>query len=116
MNQFDTVFAELRRIMLDAGKGQVVSRDEAGDLVLRTREIDPKTGEAGWFGTVTIKKSYVAYHLMPLYADPGLANGVSEGLRKRQQGKTCFNFKTVDADLFSELAALTAKANGTKSL
>lgn len=111
MNGFDEVHAQLRHIMLDAASGQVVTRDEPGDLVVRTPNIDPKTGEPGWFGTVTIKKSYVAYHLMPLYCDPSLGEGISDALAKRRQGKTCFNFKLIDPALFAELAALTRKAN-----
>lgn len=63
-------FAGLRTIMLAAAAGLVVTRDEPGDVVVRTAAIDPGTGEPGWFGTVTVKKSYVAYHLIPLYAAP----------------------------------------------
>lgn len=59
---------------------------------------------------MTLKKSYVAYHLMPLYAHPGLADGLSSALTKRRQGKTCFNFKTVDPSHFAELAELTISA------
>ncbi|SMF61413.1 hypothetical protein [Allosphingosinicella indica] len=108
---FDAVFAQLRTIMLEAGAGQTVATDEPGNLVLRSQCIDPKTGAPGWFGTVTIKKSYVAYHLIPLYQDTELSGSVSEQLAKRRQGKTCFNFKTVDLTLFEELADLTRRAN-----
>jgi hypothetical protein len=40
---------------------------------------------------VQIKKNYVIYHLMPVYLNPGLLEGMSPGLRKRMQGKSCFN-------------------------
>ena len=106
---FEAVHAELRAIMLGEAGGMKVAHDLPGDLQLRTPEIDAKTGEPGWFGTVTVKKSYVAYHLMPLYADPALADGLSDALAKRRQGKTCFNFKRSDAALFAELAALTRR-------
>lgn len=108
-DDFGQVHAELRAIMVAEAGGMTVARDLPGDLELRTPAIDPKTGELGWFGTVTVKKSYVAYHLMPLYADPGLADGLSDALAKRRQGKTCFNFKRIDAALFAELAALTRR-------
>jgi len=110
MSEFEPVFAELRRMMLDVAPKMTVARDEPGNLILRTPQIDPKTGEPGWFGTVTIKKSYVAYHLMPLYARPELADGLSEALTRRRQGKTCFNFKRADDELFAELRALTERA------
>jgi hypothetical protein len=46
---------------------------------------------------------------MPLYMTPELTNTISPALKKRMQGKTCFNFKTdPDADLTAELARLTA--------
>lgn len=106
------VHAQLRAVMLANCGDQLVEADEVGQLVVRTRAIDPKTKQAGWFGTVTIKKSYVAYHLMPLYADPALGEGMSLELAKRRQGKSCFNFTAVDERLFAELAALTRRASG----
>lgn len=112
MSGFDACYDALRQIMLREGAGQAVTRDAPGDLVVRTQGVDPATGQPGWFGTVTIKKSYVAYHLMPLYYDPTLLEGLSERLQKRRQGKTCFNFKAVDPQLFEELARLTRRANG----
>ena len=112
MEAFDNIHARLRAVMLDNAPGQVVAKDEAGDLVVRTATVDPKTGQPGWFGTVTIKKSYVAYHLMPLYTDTALSESVSPALAKRRQGKTCFNFKVVDEALFGELAELTRRAAG----
>jgi hypothetical protein len=45
---------------------------------------------------------------MPVYVSPELAATLSPELRKRMQGKACFNFKTVDEGLLAELEALTA--------
>ena len=100
---FEPVFARLRGLMLEAAPGMVVAKDSPGALELRTPAIDPKTKQPGWFGTVTIKKSYVAYHLMPLYGEPKLAEQISPALAKRRQGKTCFNFARTDEALFTEL-------------
>ena len=47
-----------------------------------------------YFGSVRAGKAYVSFHLMPLYMCPALKGGMSPALRKRMQGKTCFNFKT----------------------
>jgi hypothetical protein len=44
---------------------------------------------------------------MPVYVKPELLSGMSPGLKKRMQGKSCFNFTTVDEPLFKELKALT---------
>lgn len=40
---------------------------------------------------------------------PELVKGLSPELKKRMQGKACFNFTSVDEGLFQELAALTSK-------
>lgn len=104
---FEAVFARLRKMMLDAAPKMTVAKDVAGALELRTGAIDPKTRQQGWFGTVMIKKSYVAYHLMPLYSQPELAENISPNLAKRKQGKTCFNFARNDESLFDELDRLT---------
>jgi hypothetical protein len=40
-------------------------------------------------------KSYVSFHLIPVYMFPDLLKGLSPALEKRMQGKSCFNFKTV---------------------
>jgi hypothetical protein len=55
-----------------------------------------------------IGKNYVSYYLMPVYGMPALLDGISPELRRRMQGKACFNFTRVDEALFDELATLTA--------
>jgi hypothetical protein len=53
-------------------------------------------------------KNYVSFHLMPIYMNPALQKRVSPQLKKRMQGKACFNFSAVDPVLFRELEELTA--------
>ncbi|MFZ3080944.1 MAG: hypothetical protein WA109_14800 [Bellilinea sp.] len=60
-----------------------------------------------FFGSVQLRKNYVSFYLMPVYVFPDLLNGISDSLRKRMQGKSCFNFKQPDPALFEELAVLT---------
>lgn len=43
---------------------------------------------------------------MPVYADPTLLDGISPALRKRMQGKNCFNFKSIEPELFKEIGQL----------
>ena len=43
-----------------------------------------------------------------LVAIPDLDEAISPALRRRKQGKSCFNFTTVDEPLFAELAELLA--------
>ncbi len=104
--QFDLVFAELRKIMLDVAGDLEIVRDDPGDLYIDTRYV-MKNKKPLFFGAVNIRKRYVAYHLMPVYVRPALLETVSDRLRSRMQGKSCFNFTCVDSGLNKELAQLT---------
>jgi hypothetical protein len=68
-------------------------------------ERDPTT----WFAGVRLGRQYVSYYLMPVYVEPSLLDDISPELRRRMQGKSCFNFRSVDEDLFAELAELTQR-------
>lgn len=100
------VFTVLRRLMAAHAKGLDVTADTPADFCVYTRHI-LKNKTPLFFGSVQVKKNYVSYHFMPVYVDPGLLAGVSPALKKRMQGKSCFNFSEVDRPLFRELAALT---------
>lgn len=66
-----------------------------------------------WFGAVKQGKAYVSFHLMPLYMSAALEKQISPALKKRMQGKTCFNFKTIpESALIADLKKLTAAAAG----
>lgn len=109
MPDHDLVFDRLTTILRQHADGLVATHDDAEQLYLQTR------GEPGeFFGAVMRKKSQVAYHLMPVYWDPGLLDDLDEALRKRMQGKSCFNFTKVDDTLFSELADLTARCRAAQ--
>ena len=60
------------------------------------------------FGGIDITSNYVSAHLMPVYVHPELLADISSELKKRMQGKSCFNFRTVQPDLFDEYAKLVA--------
>jgi len=61
-----------------------------------------------WFGEVRLGKAYASFHLMPLYMNEKLANSISPALKKRMQGKTCFNFKgDPEEELLEDLDRLT---------
>ena len=58
---------------------------------------------------VQVGKAYVSFHHMGVYARPDLMKKVSKELRARMQGKSCFNFTSVDKMLFAELEDLTVR-------
>jgi hypothetical protein len=108
-NQDSVIFKKLRAILAKHENELVVQTDEPGHYYLNTTK-ERKKGVPVFFAAVKIGKSYVSYHLMPVYACPDLAQHLSPELRKRMQGKACFNFKEVDEALFKELAELTQKS------
>jgi hypothetical protein len=63
-----------------------------------------------FFGSAQVKKNYISFYLMPVYMYPDLLKDISPELKKRMQGKSCFNFKKVEPALFEELAELTHKS------
>ncbi|MDJ0951153.1 MAG: hypothetical protein QNJ94_19765 [Alphaproteobacteria bacterium] len=103
---FLSVFEELRAILLPYAQMLECKTDRPGDLYIDTRHI-MKNGKPLFFGSAQVKKRYVSYHLMPVYVNPALLDSVSPGLKKRMQGKSCFQFRAVDQALFAELAELT---------
>lgn len=100
------VYAELRGIMHRYANQLDCAIDNDNELYLNTKHIQ-KNKKPLWFGAVQIKKRYVSYHLMPVYVNPELLDDLSPALKKRMQGKSCFNFSNIDAALFQELAILT---------
>jgi hypothetical protein len=99
------IFQALKALLKPYAPKLTVTEDSAKSYYLVTKAASYK-GKPMFFGAV-IQKSYVSYHLMPLYWKPELMKGMSPELRKRMQGKSCFNFKKMEPALFKELATLT---------
>lgn len=105
---FDTVFSRLRGLLEAHAPRFTVTADEPGYYCLNL-DYSPKLKKGFPVAWVETVKGYVGYHFMPVYMMPGLKEGMSDKLEARMQGKSCFNFKTVDETLFSELEKLTAE-------
>lgn len=103
------VYATLRTVMAPYAARLDVTRDNETELYLDTRYLQ-KNRKPLFFGAVQLKKSYVSFHLMPVYLKPELLASASAELKARMQGKSCFNFAVSDDRLFEELAALTKAA------
>jgi len=109
---FSEVFNELKSIFKPYVKKMDVASDTDTYYLLNTRYI-MKNKQPLCFGGVRLGKNYVSFYLMSAYARPELLKAMSPELKKRMQGKSCFNFKEVDKKLFSELKSLT-KAGAAK--
>ena len=105
-NEFKTVFDELKSILKPYAKKMDVAQDTDTYYLLNTRHI-MKNKQPLCFGGVRLGKNYVSFYLMTVYASPDLLKAMSPELKKRMQGKSCFNFKKVEPDLFKELKELT---------
>jgi len=103
---FDKVFVRLKSILRPYEKKMDVASDTRTYYQLDTQYI-MKNKKPLCFGGVRLGKAYVSFYLMAVYANPDLLKSMSPELKKRMQGKSCFNFKEVDEKLFKELAALT---------
>jgi len=44
---------------------------------------------------------------MPVYINPKLLDGISPELKKRMQGKSCFNFEEINKEHLNEISILT---------
>jgi hypothetical protein len=107
--EFEAVFAALKTVLKKHERTLKVLKDEPREYTLVTKS-NSNRGQPMWFGSVRAGKAYVSYHLMALYFNPAMNAMVSAGLKKRMQGKTCFNFTSVDKELFVELKTLTQAA------
>ncbi|MFC4767929.1 hypothetical protein [Effusibacillus consociatus] len=107
-NDFSQVYQELKSILKESEPYTIVKIDNDREYSMNSSS-NPRTKGEGFFGAVQIRKEYVSYHLMPVYVYPELLENTSESLKKRMQGKSCFNFKKVDSELFQELQELTQK-------
>lgn len=101
------LFESLKAIIKKYEPSLQVVHDKADHYYLNLIPADKKA-KPEFFAAVQVKKSYVAFHLMPVYYHPALLENISDDLRKHMQGKSCFNFKTSDKKLFTELKKLTA--------
>ena len=107
-SSFPEIFQHLRAILKPYAKSLTVTVDTDEGYSL-DGPYSEKWKKTLFFGSTVIKKNYVSFYLMPVYMYPELLKDISPELKKHMQGKSCFNFKKVEPELFKELAAL-AKA------
>jgi len=108
-NEFPLVFEHLRKILKPFAPKLTVKTDTA-DVYYLDGPFSKKWNRELFFGSVQIKKNYVSFYLMPVYMYPDLLKEISPELKKNMQGKSCFNFKKVEPDLFKELNSLVKES------
>ena len=105
-NDFEDTFRRLKTILEPYGRELNVANDTGTTYSVET-DVVMKNKRRLFFGGVRKGKSYASFHLFPVYACPELLEAVSPELKKRMQGKSCFNFKTIDERVLKELGKLT---------
>jgi hypothetical protein len=107
-NEFPAVFEQLKNILEPHAKNLTITADTPTSYSL-DGPYSEKWKKVVFFGATQIKKNYVSFYLMPVYMYPELLKEISSELKKRMQGKSCFNFKKIEPELFHELTELTQK-------
>ena len=106
---FPLVFEKLKSILKPYETGLNITADTPEAYSL-DGPYSEKWKRELFFGSAQIKKNYVSFYLMPVYMYPDLLREISPELKKRMQGKSCFNFKRFEPELFRELEDLTKKS------
>jgi hypothetical protein len=107
MADLEAVHDRLRSILRRHADSFHVAADSGAGMTLELPGYEGKPW--GYAAGTRMGKRYVSYYLMSVYARPELTASMSPELRRRMQGKSCFNFAMIDEDLFLELADLTER-------
>jgi hypothetical protein len=106
--EFVAVFKALRG-MLQRHAGKLSVAEDTPKRFCLEGGSRPKHKKAMPIAWVQVRKAYVSFHHMGVYARPELLRNVSKALRARMQGKSCFNFMSIDQALVDELEELTVR-------
>src|SRR5262249_42816868 len=93
---FAAVLTVLKPVLMKYANRLDVKADTSAEYTLVSKSAPPfpqHKGQPLYFGSVRLGKAYVSFHFMPIYMCPALTKSISPALKKRMQGKTCFNFK-----------------------
>ena len=102
---FSPVFKALRPVLVKYSRRLFVKTDKPDYYYLETKARSYQ-GERMFFAGLRVGKSQVSFHLMPVFTYPELLKGLPAGLKQRMQGKSCFNFTTVEPKLIQQLGEL----------
>jgi hypothetical protein len=104
----DEIFQSLKKMLEPYAPKMDVKHDTSESFYHYCKK-ELKKGYPMFFGAVRRGKNYISYYLMPVYYQPSLLDDMSPELKKRMQGKSCFNFKKPEPELFKELNQLTKR-------
>ncbi len=106
MADFAAVHDRLRAILVPYFGSLSVTKDGPEGVAVEYPGLEGKPW--GYVAGTRVGRTYVSFYLMSVYAMPDLLTSISPELRRRKQGKSCFNFTKIDEPVLAELEALTA--------
>ena len=85
------------------GRGNDKKYEMSGtkDIVYMNREF-----KGMFFAAVMIQKGFVSLHYFPIYCNPKLIAEVPDNLKKLLKGKSCFNIKKDDPEIYKSIKTL----------
>jgi hypothetical protein len=107
MGKFDVTFAALKSLLAPYAARLHITADAPGTYML-DGEYAAAMKRPMFFAGVRAGSSYVSFYLMPVYSNPELMGRISDSLRRRLHGKSCFNFTRPEPELFAELSGLVS--------
>ena len=75
-------------------------------ITCSTANTSPSLNARCFLAASAKQHAYISFYLMPIYSNPELLGKMSDDLRRRMQGKSCFNFTQLEPELFAELEQL----------
>jgi hypothetical protein len=103
-----STFDQLRDLLLPYRGSLQITHDEAGHFYANSGRVDGK-GKPLFFGAVKSSGKKTLLHFMPIYDFPELLTETSPELKKHMQGKSCFNFTTLEPATIAELKSLVQR-------
>jgi hypothetical protein len=104
------VYNRLRPILDPYVPRMAVVQDNERGVYLNTHAV-MKNGQPLFFASIAINKNYVSFYVFPVYMYPDLLDDIGL-LKKRMQGKSCFNFRKIDDDQVEGMRRLVERGYG----
>ena len=101
------VYNRLRTVLDPYRNRMQVLQDNERGIYLNAPTV-MKNGQPLFFAAVAITKRYVSFHVYPVHMYPDLLDGIGD-LKKRMQGKSCFNFSKVTEEQVAAMGDLVRR-------
>ena len=105
------LFGKVKALLEPYAKRLTVHRDEPGYYDLWSEKdlvIEGRKRHDVFFAGLIIQKSYVGFHFMCVYAEPGIKAVLGPQLLATLKGKSCFHIRELTPDLERQIEAALA--------